>query len=151
MSHFFVCVIVPPETEHIEDKVAELLAPYDENGEWSRNGSRWDWWVIGGRWDGELFTEQELPRMDDGQGGFNFGEEFHQLKRNSRPVSQLNEDFSCRAIITPDGAWHEQSRMGWFGISSDDSDEQQAKWLGEMRRLLAEHNACVAVGVDCHV
>lgn len=46
MSHFSVLVI--------GDDVDELLKPFDENGEWFAEGSRWDWWVIGGRWTGIL-------------------------------------------------------------------------------------------------
>lgn len=52
MSHFSVIVLTKGE-----DPVAEatrLLAPYDEAGEWFADGSRWDWWVIGGRWTGSL-------------------------------------------------------------------------------------------------
>lgn len=57
MSHFSVLVIVgeqPITLEDAEDKVRPLLAPYDENGEWFRDGSKWDWWQIGGRWTGRL-------------------------------------------------------------------------------------------------
>ena len=46
MSHFATLVIVPSETEDVEARVTELLAPYDENEEWFREGSRWDWWQI---------------------------------------------------------------------------------------------------------
>ena len=31
-----------------------LLAPYDEDGEWFADGSRWDYWDVGGRWTGAL-------------------------------------------------------------------------------------------------
>ena len=34
--------------------------------------SKWDWWVVGGRWNGAVKGE---PRGDEK--GFNFGEEFH--------------------------------------------------------------------------
>lgn len=51
MSHFGVLVITDDGSE---DTVTELLAPYDENGTWFRDGSKWDWWVVGGRWTGYL-------------------------------------------------------------------------------------------------
>lgn len=54
MSHFGVLVL----TENVDSDdykgVESLLAAYDENGEWFRKGSKWDWWVVGGRWTGYL-------------------------------------------------------------------------------------------------
>jgi hypothetical protein len=61
MSHFSVTVVIPKDyisvafddpdaVSEIEGFTAQLLAPYDENGTWFAHGSRWDWWVIGGRW-----------------------------------------------------------------------------------------------------
>jgi hypothetical protein len=46
MSHFSVLVI--------GDDAEGLLKPFDENGEWFARGSRWDWWVVGGRFTGIL-------------------------------------------------------------------------------------------------
>lgn len=63
MTHCVILVAVPNGTsEEIENAVAHEMAPYDENGEWFRDGSRWDWWVIGGRFVGWL-SEYE-PRKD---------------------------------------------------------------------------------------
>lgn len=44
MSHFATLVIVDRQIsrEEAEDAVTPLLAPYDENGEWFRENSRWD-------------------------------------------------------------------------------------------------------------
>lgn len=53
MSHFSVLVLTPPDLTS-EEEVTRLLAPYDESGKWFREGSHWDWWVIGGRWTGHL-------------------------------------------------------------------------------------------------
>jgi hypothetical protein len=56
MSHFSVLVLTEDEVtrESAEAVVTPLLAPYDENDEWFADGSRWDWWVVGGRWTGSL-------------------------------------------------------------------------------------------------
>lgn len=110
--------------------------------------SKWDWFRIGGRWDGVVCRLEEI---DDKMGGFNFGDEFRTVERNAQAVSELAEDFTCRAVVTPDGEWHEQSTMGWFGLSSDDSDENRNRWLGQMRMLLAANRECIAVGCDLHI
>lgn len=56
MTHFATLVLVdePLTREQADEAVTPLLAPYDENGEWFAEGSRWDWWVVGGRWTGAL-------------------------------------------------------------------------------------------------
>lgn len=53
MSHYFAAVVVPPDTDHetLQDRVGELLQPFDENDGDNPDG-KWDWWVIGGRWTG---------------------------------------------------------------------------------------------------
>lgn len=58
MSHATVLVAVdvvnPTDREEIEAAVHFQMEPYDENGTWFRDGSRWDWYVIGGRATGFL-------------------------------------------------------------------------------------------------
>ena len=112
MSHALVTVIIPKNTKDIEAKVTELLAPYDEStsveeykvdcwcidkgkpdpkcieckgtGQHKTNynpRSKWDWWVIGGRFDGKV-SKSGKPRTSE-DGGFNFGEEHHQIEHNS--------------------------------------------------------------------
>ncbi|HET7713886.1 MAG TPA: hypothetical protein VFK94_06625 [Patescibacteria group bacterium] len=78
MSHFAVLVLVDHETpkENLEAEVARLLAPYDENGEWFRPEgggkpeSKWDWWVIGGRWSGALGGND--PKYDPAMNPINY-------------------------------------------------------------------------------
>lgn len=58
MTHFGVLVVLPGDIpwNQVEEATARVLAPYDENGEWFTDGSRWDWWQIGGRWTGSLLA-----------------------------------------------------------------------------------------------
>ena len=58
MSH--ACILVAldgvdkNDREAVEDAISEQMAPFDENGEFFADGSRWDWWTIGGRFTGSL-------------------------------------------------------------------------------------------------
>jgi hypothetical protein len=56
MSHAAILVAINGAftQEEVKEAVTEQMAPFDENGEWFGNGSRWDWWVIGGRYVGLL-------------------------------------------------------------------------------------------------
>lgn len=60
MTHFATLVLT---TGGGDDEVERLLAPYDEAGEWFADGSRWDWWVVGGRYTG-LLTPDYNPTDD---------------------------------------------------------------------------------------
>jgi len=61
MSHTMAIVAVDGsyDEDELEKAVEEQMAPFDENGEWFRDGSRWDWWMVGGRYSGRLATEKE--------------------------------------------------------------------------------------------
>lgn len=60
MSHFAVLVL---SDDGSEKAIKALLAPYDEDGEWFGDGSRWDWWHIGGRFTGlfDLYDATKDP------------------------------------------------------------------------------------------
>jgi len=106
--------------------------------------SRWDWWVVGGRWNGEIAGNPH----DDGDGGFNYGDEFHRIENNQIPVPEvLARDMLPFAIVTPDGEWHEKGEMMWFGMVANMRED----WPQRARDLLERHLDCIAVGVDCHI
>ena len=123
--------------------------------------AHWDWFVIGGRWDGCIKNGKYRDSEDN---GFNFGDDHHKIEHNSIPVADLldvtkrilarlngaNENLYIPfAIVTPDGEWHEKGEMGWFGVSHNDKDNQT--WDQEVVQILEAHKDCVIVGVDCHI
>ena len=62
MSHAPVLVALPPGTIDIEASVKDQMAPFCVHGNnWGADGSRWDWYVIGGRWIGELLIQEGVP------------------------------------------------------------------------------------------
>lgn len=65
MSHYHMEIIMPPTARlTMEDVIAQVLAPFDENAspEIRSSGAQfWDWYVIGGRWSGEKIRQS----MDD--------------------------------------------------------------------------------------
>lgn len=183
MTHFTVSVILPEgvDADRAELEVERLLAPYDENGTAFAEGSRWDWWVVGGRWDGRMTGDGiETARdchicAEAGKGAvatapnpscfwcggtgtireWQTNELVPSLDRNSCPGGQVAPAFVPRAYVTPDGDWHEAGRMGWWGITIEDEDgngEKEADaWEAEWRRAVEGHAGNLFVLVDCHV
>lgn len=181
MSHFAV-VVLSNDGQSVDD----LLAPYDENGTWFAEGSRWDWWVVGGRFTGALtnydpttdpanwelcgycddgITTRRIADMYPAYEQY-IGQTCIQCKGTSKvlsfqlaeyegdvvPVRDLDIDamrWIPTAVVTPDGAWHEQGRPGWFGyVDSPKADED---WAAEVAALFAAHPDATATLVDCHV
>lgn len=186
MSHFPVLVILPDDIPfdnphgEIEDKVAELLAPYDENEEMFAEGSRWDWWVIGGRWDGAIrnLAWQELketcflckgtgkrPDMEvengcNGCAGTGLSSvwptdpRYHQLERNMLRVKELDPEFSIDHFVVPTGQWCEKARVGWFGMTipnEDGIEDRGGLYTMEWETAKNKYADNIAVLVDCHV
>lgn len=108
--------------------------------------SKWDWWVIGGRWDGRMLG---LDEIDDGQGGFNFDDTFHTLKRNSAHIDDIAPDFVPFAFVTPDGKWHEKGKMGWWAVTHGEQPEHE--WKKEWENALKKYPNSIAVSLDCHI
>jgi len=113
----------------------------------------WDWYVIGGRWDGCLTSVEPI---EDGQGGFNYGDKFHTVGRNALSAHQMQlqisagvKDILPYALIDGAGFWHQHGKMGWFGCSSEEMSE--ADWMKKViETLKAEPEGTICIGIDCH-
>lgn len=58
--------------------------------------------------------------------------------------------FSVWAFITPDGEWHENGAMGWFGIG-DATQESRRSFAKELEKAIQENQNCTMTIVDCHI
>lgn len=109
--------------------------------------AKWDWWRIGGRWDGEITGEQIKDEEDK---GFNFGIKHESAERNITTTDFLLEkQIIPFAIVTPDGKWHEKGEMGWWGIVKD--KKEQKSWDEEALEIYKSLEGHIAVGCDLHI
>ena len=109
--------------------------------------SKWDWYVIGGRWDGAM---RGLEELEDADHGFHFDQKFRTIGRNMCPVSELIErEYLPFAVLTPDGKWHERAKMLWFAIEKDPKEGDA--WKDEVLAILRKYEDYVAVSLDCHI
>lgn len=119
----------------------------------TNNSSFYDWYVIGGRWDGYLTGQPNY--------GFNFGVEHHTVIKNSLPVSELlnklniiNEEgekkYILNHIVDENGDYHESHDVGWFGMSIQKVEDDE--WFQKYKQILerCEEDYHV-VSLDCHI
>jgi hypothetical protein len=192
MTHFAVLVLAdtdPADPGACVERAGELLAPYDEQGVFFAEGSRWDWWTVGGRFTGRLdgydpaadpantetcslcagtgmrlvwpshVTEEWIADCSGCNGCRGAGK---RVKHSSlwaphrgdvAPASAVlsrPQLFVPAAVVTPDGAWHEEARLGWWGLELE-RVESPGDWRAIVSTLLADHRDAAVVLVDCHV
>lgn len=87
--------------------------------------SKWDWWQLGGRWQGDL--------TDD--------------NRDIFQMMELRRDWSVYAIVTPDGEWHAKGDMGWWGMSSNEVKD----WNAAQYEIASAYPKCFGALVDAHI
>ena len=152
-------------------------------GYWYNKNAKWDWWVIGGRWEGyfdgantinvkdydtaidkECYNKK-LQEWKDWEAGkkFSFDENYDfafykpeylkSLYKNAETYARFKATPWMRAIVTPDGEWHEVGEMGWWGLS-DETGDDLLDWVDHFaeRYILPYSNGeYEIVAVDCHI
>lgn len=148
MSHAFIIVALSPEdikgtiNGTVEEAVAYQMEPFNENDSWFADGSRWDWWTIGGRYSGRLLGRNEILRSELDEAALTafrrerFAEVWDQAAKDEKAddnwrslaygiePGETRESFIAKGAASPltasaflkDCAWKEGHRMGWFGM-----------------------------------
>lgn len=102
--------------------------------------SQWDWYVIGGRWHGGIKGKyrEDLDQYNDN------------VEANTVTTEELLEtDFIPFAVLTPDGEWIEKGKMGWWGMASNEKDENV--WSEQFHTVLKKYPGHWAVACDLHI
>lgn len=105
----------------------DLLSTYNPN-------SKWDWYSIGGRWDGwlETLSGQEV---------------------NTANLEEINWNGKIPFVfITPIGEWCEKGEMGYFGMTFN--EKVGTDWETEFKDFLDslnENDGIRVTVVDCHI
>jgi len=117
---------------------------YDEAsksyGCYTNVNAKWDWWVVGGRYEGKL---QLHPTDRAYTGADNDG-------WNCLRMKQIDTSKLTTFGVLLDGEWIEQGSMGWWACVSDEKDpEVWDELLTEtLARINPEHFVTV---VDVHI
>ena len=76
---------------------------------------------------------------------------FTERYRDAEEYATRSASFTTFALVTPDGEWHEQGEMGWFGCSSDTPDEAR-EWDEQYMSFIENADPeYYFVMVDCHI
>jgi hypothetical protein len=71
------------------------------------------------------------------------------VQPTSRVLELLEKIGMPHAVVTPDGHWHEQGRLGWWAQVRN--EKKQDEWEPRVRALLEEHLETMSVVVDAHI
>ena len=130
--HFAVAVIIPQRVVDVVDYIATQMQAFDENldGEMTNPAGKWDWYVIGGRFDGWFGGKRTAA---------------HQIEDHiaiNRPP--LWDDRTPAAILTPEGGWYARCQIPLGPIAESDG------WHAEARKILARYPNHRVVILDAH-
>lgn len=126
------------------------------------NDAKWDWYRMGGRYAGRLklkdASKDDAPLFYPEIPAAYSREELNYLRRlknegycDQAYVKDLSniEEITAFAIVK-DGKWYERGEMGWFGVVTDEKDENA--WNKEVKQLLASLSPDTLLTVyDCHI
>lgn len=118
------------------DDEGNLLTTYNPD-------SKWDWYSIGGRWDGFLALKER-----DAEG--------KPKTTNEAYANEIDWDWMLENSYPPfcfvdqTGDWHEKGEMGWWGVSFNDQPENEWKQEYEDYIKQLDHDCLVTV-IDFHI
>ena len=89
--------------------------------------AKWDRYQVGGRWRGGIPGDK--------------------VKMSEIDIDTIDTPY---AFVTTDGEWVERGKMGWFGISSNEMNEDE--WDVKFREYLKTLDKDIILTlVDCHI
>jgi hypothetical protein len=113
---------------------AERDPEMNRYGYWENPNKKWDWYELGGRWQGAI-------TLKDGS------------TADQAVLKDINLDAitGAWALVTPDGQWHERGNMGWWGLNdaTADSTAQFNKLLEET--IKAASPELIMAAIDCRI
>lgn len=146
----------PKKLNRIDEEIyQEEISGYEpeeigSNGEVYSNynpKSKWDWYVLGGRWSG-LIKLKENANGNTGRGSL--------VMQNEAGIDQAekgdiaNFDELTTFAVLKDGEWYEKGKMGWWGAVHDEKDEEL--WENELKKLVQGLPDDTLISIfDCHI
>lgn len=113
MSHYNIAVIIPSEGDVKASVAGMMQAFYEGNDDFDypepcdyHTFLHWDWFRIGGRWDGEILGGQPECLICERDSHHHYTDAHEQVERNCVPIRELCEDFHAWGVLEPSGDYH---------------------------------------------
>jgi hypothetical protein len=171
--HYYVLALIEPtdDPDEITERVDALLAPYNDDEQYDLPDAdreanawfAWDWYSIGGRWQGYLAQAEcvECQSTDDKGWAGSRHVYTHRTdpEGNTALLPHIREDVEAVHVVSNRGAWGRIDPWrgdfeGWNALGSKDKDAaydlRGEEWAAQLPSLLGQHVGYLAVGVDCH-
>ena len=118
------------------DENDNLLSTYNPN-------SKWDWYCVGGRWNGFLVLKE---RREDGS----------IIEVNEAYFNEIDWDYMKEwnripfCFVNEDGEWYEKGEMGWFAITTNEMEADT--WQATFEEYInTVEDDCLVTVVDFHI
>ena len=118
------------------DEDDNLLSTYNPN-------AKWDWYCVGGRWNGFLVLKE---RKEDGS----------IIEVNEAYFNEIDWDYMKEwkripfCFVNEDGEWYEKGEMGWFAITTNEMEEET--WQATFEEYInTVEDDCLVTVVDFHI
>ena len=118
------------------DEDDNLLSTYNPN-------SKWDWYCVGGRWNGFLVLKE---RKEDGS----------IIEVNEAYFNEIDWDYMKEwnripfCFVNEDGEWYEKGEMGWFAITTNEMEKDT--WQATFEEYInTVEDDCLVTVVDFHI
>jgi len=108
---------------YVEDGKLGIITTYNPD-------SKWDWWVVGGRWSDYFNGKSILPMSE-------------------LPTDWHESGQTPYAVVTRNGEWHQKAEMHWFGVSTNEQEPEA--WRNECSEIFSGHQDCMIVVCDLHI
>lgn len=114
------------------DENGNLMSTYNPK-------SKWDWYTVGGRWSGYL------PIYDT-----DYSADKTFVKDVDWDAYFKENPSGPFCFVTENGEWHESAKMGYWGMTADEKNEQE--WLKEFKNYLDSVDPETRVtAIDFHI
>lgn len=138
MAHFLALVLVDRSGPHPVRRARALMLSHFAPDLGDEPSARCDGFVVGGRYDGDLWGKEQQFHLTPAQHEARYGLDVVEEKDNVRPVAELREGLVPHAIVTDDGRWH------------DGEGKSAEEWPAEVESILRTYPDHLAVAMDCH-
>lgn len=101
------------------------------------------------KWESGTAPMEDLPF----ELGFYKPKYIYDRYKNAETYAKYQATPWERAVVTPDGVWHEVGSMGWWGISNENG-EDMSDWIDNFQSLFIDPyrgQDFIVTAVDCHI